>query len=141
MGPLAVTGGSNIEATNALIGCQVGLEFNVPLSQSVYISSVGKFGGYYNPTKVVTTTFDSINGAETVEDSKDTGSFLAEVGGRLNVELIPGCLTAFVGYDAMWIDGIALAPPQFLTTAPTAGIDTTNTPFFQSITVGGQLSY
>lgn len=143
-GPVTVTGGQSIEAINSIYGLQAGFEFNFPICQAIYVSSVGKFGGYNNPTRVVSTTFDSINGPETTEVSKSTGTFVAEIGGRVNYEVIPSCLTTYVGYDAMWIDGIALAPPQFLSTgvsAPLSAVDTTNTPFIQSITVGAQLMY
>ena len=141
VGNLVFTGGSEVLANNNIMGFQGGFEFNVPVCQGIYVSSVNKFGGYYNPTEVTTTNFDSINGSTQFKQSKATGTFVAELGGRLNFEVVPNCLTCFVGYDAMWIDGIALAPPQFLTTNPLAGVDTTNTPFFQSIIVGVNLGY
>ena len=141
LGPFTVTGGQEIEVKNSIIGAQAGFEFGIPISQTVYISSTNKFGGYYNPTEVNTSTFDNVTGSTLVEQTKSTGTFVAEIGGRVNFEVIPGCLTTFVGYDAMWIDGIALAPAQFLTTGTNTGVDTTNTPFFQSITAGLILTY
>ena len=101
-----------------------------------------RLGGYYNPTEVTTEDTDLISGTVTHRQTKSTGSFLGEVGGRLYVDFVPNCFSGYVGYEANWIDGIALAPAQFLAaTTATPSIDTANTAFFQGVTFGLKFTY
>jgi len=135
-----VTQSQTFEATNALIGLQGGLELNYPIAQGIYLNGFGRFGGYTNPTEVNlgTTNLDGTTTEGTL--TKQTGSFLAEVGGRLYVDIFPNALTAYVGYEATWIDGIALAPAQVLS-GTANGVETANTPFFNAGVIGLRWSY
>ena len=136
-----VTETQTIEATNGLIGLQCGVEFNVPITPAVYINGFGRFGGYMNPTEVHTGTFNDFSGVSTSgTQSKSTGSFLGEVGGRLYCDLIPNHLATYVGWEGTWIDGIALAPAQVLTVGDTS-VQTANTPFFNAVTFGVRMTY
>ena len=129
------------EATNALIGLQSGFEINCPVSQDVYVNGFIRVGGYMNPTEVnQTSTDDFTNVLTTTTQQNTTGSFLGEVGGRLYVDIVPNCFSTFVGYEGTWIDGVALAPAQVLTTG-TTGIDTSSTLFFQALTFGIRLTH
>ena len=128
------------EATNILLGLQGGVEFNYPLADGIRLNSFGRFGGYTNPTEV---NFGTVNapGASTESTlTKQTGSFLAEIGGRLYVDIFPNTLSAYVGYEATWIDGLALAPAQILS-GGTNGVETANTPFFNAATLGINFTY
>ena len=141
VGLVDVTQNQSFEATNSLLGLQAGLEFNIPLSQAVYVQSFIRAGGYYNPTEVTTSTSDTITAATTFDQqTKSTGSFLGEVGGRLYVDIIPNCVATYAGYEATWIDGVAVAPAQVLSTGLT-GVETANTPFFHAFTFGINMSY
>lgn len=141
-GPLDVEGVSTIEAINSLYGAQVGFEYNLPISQNIYISTIGKIGGFANPARVIQTNESNIDPVSTMgERSKNTGAFLAEVNVRAYFEIVPSCVSTYVGYDAMVLDGIAVAPAQFLTVDTLTGLDSTNTPFFHSITMGVQMQY
>jgi hypothetical protein len=129
------------EATNILLGLQGGLEFNIPVGQSLYINSFIRAGGYTNPTEVISTTSNNFSSVVTeTRDLKSTGSFLGEVGGRLYADIVPNSFSAYVGYEATWIDGIAIAPAQLLTTGSTS-VDTSNTPFFNAAVFGLQWGY
>ena len=128
-----------LEATNHLIGLQAGLRYEKGLTQYFRGAGFIRAGGYYNPTKV-RTSFESgipvlppVNTLDT-ENTKSTGSLLVEVGGKLYLDFAPGC-AAYAGYEATWIDGIALAPPSFLTTE-TGEVETANTLFMHAITFG-----
>ena len=139
--PVLVTETQTIEATNGLIGLQCGLEFNVPLTNAIYINGFGRFGGYMNPTEVHLGSLNDFSGVTTNEtSSKSTGSFLGEIGGRLYMDIVPNCVATYVGYEATWIDGIALAPAQALTVGDTS-VQTANTPFFNAATFGVKLTY
>lgn len=129
------------EATNILLGLQGGVEFNIPVGQAVYFNAFVRAGGYTNPTEVISTTTNSFSplSVET-RQTKSTGSFLGEVGGRMYVDIVPNTFSTYVGYEATWIDGIAIAPAQLLTSGA-SGVQTANTPFFNAATFGLQWGY
>ena len=52
---------------------------------------------------------------------------------------LPNCISGYVGYEATWIDGIALAPANV--TLVGGAIDTNNTSFFEAVTFGMQILY
>lgn len=124
------------EATNILLGLQAGFEGNFPITQDIYVNGFIRTGGYTNPTEVTTTITDNVSTIPTVaQELKSTGSFLGEVGGRVYVDIVPNSFSGYVGYEATWIDGIAVAPAQLLPSG-TGGIETANTIFFHAITFG-----
>lgn len=128
-----------LEAINHLIGLQAGLRYEKAISQYFRGAGFIRAGGYYNPTKV-RTSFESGPAALPpmstldTEATKSTGSLLVELGGRMYVDFAPNC-AFFAGYEATWIDGIALAPPSFLTTE-TNEVETANTLFMHAVTFG-----
>jgi len=134
--PIDFTQTQTTEATNALIGLQAGLEINVPISRDLYGNGFIRAGGYTNPTELTTTVSNTFAPVVSVtKDLKSTGSFLGEVGGRLYADIVPNSMAIFVGYEATWIDGVAIAPAQLLPSEMT-GVETANTPFFQAVTFG-----
>jgi len=136
---------SSQEATNGLIGLQAGLDLRYQLAQQIHATGFIRTGGYYNPTEV-TSSLSSFSGGALFDSepdttqTKSTGSFLAEVGGRIYVDLYGDAISSYVGYEATWIDGIALAPPAFLSDG-TSGVDTANTLFFHAITFGLRMNF
>lgn len=133
---VTVNARSDFEATNVLIGGQAGLEFNKPITNTFYINGFIRAGGYFNPTEVTFTDVDTLTPVVVNSLTKSTGSFLGEVGGRAYFDIVPNCVSCYGGYEATWIDGIALAPAQILTTTVPPSIDTSNTMFFQAVTFG-----
>ena len=139
--PVTVTETQTFEATNILLGLQGGIELNMPIGQSMYINSFARLGGFTNPTEVNIGTVNDFTGVATSGRlSKQTGTALLEVGGRLYVDIFPNALSAYVGYEATWIDGIALAPAQIITTG-IQEVQTGNTPFFNAATLGLRFTY
>lgn len=139
--PVVFTQTQTTEATNALIGLQGGFEVNVPVGQTCYVNGFMRLGGYTNPTEVTIGGGDNFSNISTLtSETKSTGSFLGEVGGRLYGDIVPNCLAGYVGYEATWIDGIALAPAQLLPTS-VGGVETSNTAFFHAVTFGFNFSY
>ena len=133
------------EASNGLIGLQAGLDLRFPVSQYIYTTGFIRTGGFYNPTEVISAVDSFTDGllfdSEPVtRQTKSTGSFLAEVGGRIYVDLYEDSISTYVGYEATWIDGIALAPAAFLNDG-TSGVDTANTLFFHAITFGLRMNF
>jgi hypothetical protein len=140
---ILVTRESVASAKNTLMGLQAGLEINRPISNGLYISGFVRAGGYFNPTKVQTSTNDSALGLiESSKRTKSTDSFLGETGGRIYMDLVPNVFSSYVGYEANWIDGFAAAPEQVLKGFGTDNsIETTNTIFFHGITFGVKYTY
>ncbi len=124
-----------IATSNSAIGGQVGLELNMPLAQTVYVHGFIKVGGLGNATKVDRFSDTNIGDPITSRDTKGIATFLAQTGGRVYVELLPRHLHSYAGYEATWIDGVAIAPTQFLSTG-TEPVVTANTIFWHAITFG-----
>lgn len=139
------TQADTLSADNSLIGLQIGLEITVPLGQSFYGETFIRGGGFYNPTEVTSATQDIAGGSFldppffNPRNTSSSESLLAEVGGRLFFDIVPDSVAGYVGYEATWIDGIALAPAQLLATAGT--VDTSNTLFYQAVTFGVRMKF
>lgn len=137
--PFATERRESFEAINNLIGLQTGLRFEKQATKFYRGAGFIRVGGYYNPTKVRTSQQAGLTVLPPTEllrteSTKSTGSLLVEVGGKLYLDLAPKC-SLFAGYEATWIDGIALAPPSFLS-PQTLEVETANTLFFHAITFG-----
>jgi len=50
-------------------------------------------------------------------------------------DIVPNTASLYVGYEATWIDGIAVAPAQLIP-SNFGGVETANTVFFQAVTFG-----
>ncbi|MEL7500161.1 MAG: hypothetical protein AAFN77_21355 [Planctomycetota bacterium] len=140
VGAIDLTQTDVFEATNALIGLQAGFEFNFPVTHAINVQSFIRAGGYFNPTEFNTNsqnTFTTVTTSLSTDESIE--SFLGEVGGRVSFDILPNCVTSYVGYEAIWIDGINLAPAN--ATSTTAGLDTSNTVFFHAVNFGVQVLY
>lgn len=127
---------------NSMIGAQIGLEFNQPVARDIYLHGFIKVAGMGNHTRLIETVFDNASNVRSVSElSRSTGTFIGQTGGRIYVDLVPRRVSSYVGYEATWIDGIAVAPPQFLNTEPDAAIVTANTIFWHAITFGVRVGY
>lgn len=126
------------ESKNTLVGFQGGLEFNFPVADQVYFQSYVKGGGYLNSVSYRSDVTSTL-GTTTITTSDTIESFVGELGCRLQMDLLPNCVSCFVGYEGTWIDGIALSPANI--SFSSGPLDTTNTSFFQAITFGAQILY
>ena len=130
------------EAINNLIGLQAGLRYEKRANQYIRGAGFIRAGGYFNPTRVRIDTVQTVTTPLApqifpiaAETSKATGSLLVEAGGKFYWDFTPNC-ALFAGYEATWIDGIALGPPTLLTTATTGEVETGNTLFLHAVTAG-----
>ena len=137
---------STQEATNGLIGLQAGLDLRFQVSSQIHTRGFIRTGGFYNPTEITNSVASFSDGLLFDSEpetslTKSTGSFLAELGGRVYVDLFhDDTVSGYVGYEATWIDGIALAPANFLGDGSN-GVDTANTLFFHAITFGLRMNF
>lgn len=142
VGPFTAMGTAQIQTNNPLYGFQTGFEYNMPVAQTIYFSVVGKVGGFYNPASQSRVDFNNFDPEPVYSgNSKSVGSYLGEVNARFYFEMIPSCVYCFMGYDAMVIGEVAIAPDQYFADDPTHSLNTSGTPFLQSITFGVQMQH
>lgn len=126
---------NTIETRNSFFGFQVGSDLNMPVTRQMFLNGFIRVGGYSNPINFRSSAATSFTPSADTEFSETTESFIGEVGGRVVTDIVPGVVSSYIGYEATWIDGVALAPAQ-LSTVDTGQIITDNTPFFHGITFG-----
>ena len=138
---LDFTTNNTIDTNNPLIGGQIGLEWDFLLTRDLFVSSFIKVGGFANNARATLTSETTIQDLLEERRTKNTGSFVGELGGRLNFNILGPAFTGFVGYQAMWIDGVALAPTQFINVNSNGALFVENTPSFHGAVFGIQANY
>ena len=133
------------KTSNSLIGCQVGLEISLPVGQNFICTGFCRTGVYGNPVetktkRTVVAPFGPNGDGPTTKDNKGVASFVGEVGGTLYYQIVPNICSSYVGYEATWIDGVALAPIQALSVGNDGPV-TNTTPFWHAINFGFRFDY
>lgn len=128
-----------INTRNSAIGGQVGLEFNLPVAQAVYVQGHIKVAGLGNSATVERSSDTNISDPIDSTLEKGTGTFIGQTGGRVYFEVLPRHVFSYAGYEATWVDGLAVSPPQFLSTGN--DVVTANTVFWHAITFGLRFEY
>ncbi len=110
---LTTNGSGNIKTRNWLLGLQLGLESLLVERGPISLTAYTKGGIFINPARVTTNQ----TGDVTLPSGSNNGAheaFVGDVGLNLNYR-IRGDWTATIGYQALWIDRVALAPNQLAT--------------------------
>jgi Putative beta barrel porin-7 (BBP7) len=113
----------DVDVENNLIGAQLGAYANLWLTERISLFATPKFGIYNNyMTQDQSLYLLQANGAPgfDIGTKKNDVSFLAEIDVGVNYRF-SRCVTAFVGYRAVAVTGVALADdqvPQFLNDVP-----------------------
>lgn len=104
-----------VDTKNPLLGFQIGADLDFQLVGNFYMKGFIKAGAYANWSTAFLqhqeTGFDDIES----ERHKSGGSFVGETGGRIYYWIIPSACSFYAGYQAQWIDNLALAPVQLYT--------------------------
>ncbi len=141
-GPFTIIGVRDTDTKNSFYGMQAGLDLTYPIARNISIQGFGRFGGYGNSATFTTATSTNLSSTVTTTEFTDTtAAFIGEIGGKIYVEIVPNAVSSFVGYEATWIDGVALAPAQFIAATGTSTIDTGMTSFFHALTFGLTFQY
>lgn len=145
-GTVDATAASRTETQNSLIGLQIGLEYNMPVSQDIYFQLSGRGGLFFNsstvdraasPLRQISST--NSNDFATQESADASGeSWLAEINIRGYVDLIPNTLSAYAGYDLLFIDQLVLAPNQ---TVAQDEVDQSGELFARGFSFGVKMNY
>lgn len=140
---IAFTQNTSVQTENPLFGVQVGADLNVPVSRYFYITGFIKAGGYGNTARATIVQANNLQGTTSrISARRSQGSFVGEVGGKVNMEVFPGIMSFYAGYEAMWLDNVAIAPTQLLsggTTGTFGNVQMTGTPFVHGIVIGGTI--
>jgi len=140
------TAASRTDTRNSLIGLQLGLEYNMPISQDIYFQISGRGGAFYNSSSVARSASPLLQTSQTnagdfsaLDRDTDSGeSWLAEINIRGYVDLIPNTLSAYAGYDVLFIDQLALAPDQSISIDE---VDTSGDLFARGFSFGVKMNY
>jgi hypothetical protein len=103
------------ETDNELWGFQIGGEALLWDAGTVRLQSTVKAGVYYNDLQLSTDGGTITSGAVTIDPTATFSGDRVAFFGEMNLELVYRfCpqLAMRVGYTAMWLDGVALAPDQ-----------------------------
>lgn len=128
---------------NSMPGILFGLEIRRPLTRDIFFSGGVKGSLLANFSSTDTTTDSSIVGSPAVvqstifEDSKSAAAGLYELTARLHYDIAPGNVSCYAGYDAFWLDAVAIAPTQIREAfGPPAQLNTNNTTFVHGLSFG-----
>ncbi|MFZ5833465.1 MAG: hypothetical protein ACOY3P_25545 [Planctomycetota bacterium] len=113
---------------NDLYGFQTGVLYIVDYFDPIRFDAVLKAGIYSSQItrESVAPTIPDVAPGSSVSDKLSRAAFIGEIGIRATWEVF-NHVGATVGYEAMWIDGVALAPDNF---SYVGSIQTGQTPFF-----------
>ena len=106
------------------------------MSRDIFIESFIRAGGFANFIELTTFSDSTLSDPTNAVFRRDQSAFIGEVGGKVYWDLIPGLMSVFGGYEATWLDDVAVAPAQaaggLLPTEIIAG----DTPFYHAATFG-----
>jgi hypothetical protein len=128
---------------NDLYGFQIGAEAILFQRCRFSIDGLLKAGIYGNHAQQLSSGTDYEYGFARGSASTNRTAFLGQVGLQCKYQ-VTDCLTFRAGYEAMWIDGVALAPGQIDVTnlyTNEIGIDTNGSVFLHGATVGFEYSF
>lgn len=140
--PATVESFWNTNAKNDLYGFQIGTDAKLWEYGRFSIDGLVKAGIFNNHAEQTT----SVNAGATIgsfTDSTNHAAFLGEVGLQCKYEVTCN-LTLRAGYEAIWIDGLALAPGQIPVTnvvAQDIGIDANGGVFYHGATAGFEYKF
>ena len=103
VGGMMFTSQNDTRTTSSMIGAQIGGEFRMQLSQSIFVRTHGKFAGFANRIEFSDNFSNSAGFASFTERDQTVASFIGEVGGRVIHDIVPGALQSYVGYEASWL--------------------------------------
>lgn len=135
------------EADNHMPGLGFGLELRRPLTRQIFFVGAVKGAILANFASTSTVTTSTLIGglpvATTVFDDSGThAAGIGEINARLHYDIAPGTVSAYCGYEAIWMDGVAVAPAQLLeTVAPPISLNTSTTTFAHGLACGLMFRY
>lgn len=108
--PLPLTVTSTTETKNPLLGLQAGGETRFMLTQGIHMDATVKGGIYSNSARQSNVSGTNFTPGVSRGGSNNDVTLLGEFSLRLHYDLIVNHMSAFIGYDAIYLQGVAIAP-------------------------------
>ena len=132
------------ETHNHMPGFLLGLDIRRPLTRDIFFTGGVKGSLLANLVSTQTTRFTSVNGFGPTttrdvvfEDSRSNVAGLYEMSARLHYDISPGNVSCYLGYEAFWMDAVAVAPTQlFEALQEQTELNTNNTTFVHGLAFG-----
>ncbi len=139
--------GTTNETRNYMPGFGIGLECRRPIIRDIFF--VGGIKGsllanFASTSTVSTGTLFLGNSISTTlfEDSLTHAAGLLELNARFHYDISPGNVSLYAGYEAFWMDGVAVAPAQLLQAfSPQSELSTSNTTFVHGLALGMMIRF
>jgi len=135
------------EARNHMPGLGFGVEFRRPIIREVFFVGSVKGAVLANFASTETTAMTRLIGSPPIpntifEDSETQVAGIGEISAKLHYDVAPGTVSAYMGYEAFWLDGVAVAPAQLLeSVSPPIGLNTSTTSFAHGLVLGVLVRY
>lgn len=147
--PIPLTSDTRSHTTNNMIGINFGCQLQRPISRDLFIDAWLRAALMYNHSKTLVsnqTLFggNPVSSLTLLDDNKGGAAGIGEVSIRLHYDVSPGHCSIYAGYEAMWLDGGALAPAQILEILGPPGprrVETGNTIFAHGLVLGGMFRF
>lgn len=127
---------------NHMPGFLLGLEIRRPLIRDVFFSGGIKGTLLANNASTSTVSTGTIVGGNPIvttlyEDSRSFAAGLYELSARFHYDISPGVVSCYLGYEAFWMDSVAIAPTQLVEAFnPPSQLNNNNTSFVHGLAVG-----
>ena len=138
LGAVDIFSENELSVRNSMLGGQVGALINHQVSRDIYVQGFIRAGGYANFIEMRTFADTNQTDPQGGLFRRDQSAFIGEVGGKIFCDVIPGTMSGFVGYEATWLDDVAVAPAQAVNGLLPTEIIAGDTPFFHAISFGMQ---
>ena len=135
------------QVDNQMPGLGIGMEIRRPVLRQLFFVGAVKGAVLANFISTSTITQGTVLGGNTVsttifDDSRTNLAGIGEISARLHYDIAPGNVSCYCGYEAMWLDGVGVAPGQLLAAFSTpVQIDATTTVFIHGLSLGMLIRY
>lgn len=129
------------EADNRMPGLGFGVDLRRPISRDLFFVGTVRGAILANFTSTTTTAETTLAGlppalATVFTDRQTDLAGIGEVSGRFHYDIAPGTVSVYTGYEAQWLDGVALAPAQLFAAGTNPVLTTSNTSFAHGLVFG-----
>ena len=108
--PLPLTVTNTTETSNPMLGFQIGGESRYALMAGIHLDVTGKAGVFSNSSEQRNISDTNFTSASSRNGSNNDATVLGEFSFQMHYDLILDRASLFLGYDAIYLQGVAIAP-------------------------------
>lgn len=129
-----LTSSSATRARNPMLGYQIGAESRVAVVPGLDVAGYFKAGGYNNWSDQRTVQFNNLApGSVVTRGSESTVAFASDFGMRFQFHIVDDFMSAYFGYDGMYVNNFAAAPTNV---SVSSAIDNNDSFWLHGVTFG-----